>query len=284
MKIHKLICFVMFGLFLIGCSSTSVKLDATATTQNSVLPTETKTPVRTATNTATPSQIPTPILTLPPEQANKSLQELLWNNPECSAPCFMGVTPGETTLEETNLLFTPLDPGYSCELDENNTGECSTSHRFDTDLAIYIWLSIESGIVESLQIPIILPNDQSLQTRKDWLVISPEYMIKQYGVPSKVNIFADLGPTPTYAIDMYFDAYDMIYSYGSYDFGVDLRVCPKSDRFEGISIWMGKNPVNPPLEAVPLEEATTMTRKEFSDLLTSDTDGACFTLNKAAFP
>lgn len=283
MTINKLICLIILGLFFIGCSSNSVELDATATSQNTVLPTQTKTPLPT-TNTALPSQTPTPIPTLPPEQADKLLQELLWNNPECSAPCFMGVTPGETTLEEANSIFTPLDPGYFCELDENHTGECSTSHRFNTDLAIYIWLSIESGIVENLQIPIILPNEQSRQMQKDWLIVSPEYMVKQYGVPSKVNIFADLGPTPTYAIDMYFDAHDMIYSYWSYDFGVNLRICPKSDRFEGIRIWMGKNPENPPLEMVRLEDATTMTREEFSDLLTSDVHEACFTLNKAALP
>ena len=284
MKTNKLICLVIIGLLLMGCSSISVELDVTATIQNTVLLTETGTPLPSATKTAFPSQTPIPIPTLPPEQADKLLRELLWNNPECSAPCFMGVTPGETTLEEANSLFTPLDPWYYCELDDNHNGQCSTSHRFDTDLSIYIWLSIESGIVKNLQIPITLPNSQSHQTRKDWWVVSPEYLIEQYGVPSKVNIFADLGPTLTYAIDMYFDANNMIYSYGSYDFGVDMRICPKSDRFESISIWMGKDPINPPLETVPLEEATAMTLEEFSNLLTSDIDGACFTLNKAAFP
>jgi hypothetical protein len=284
MKINKLICLVIFGLFLMGCSSISVELDTTAIAQNTVLPTETRTPLPTATNTVLPNQTPTPILTLPPEQADKLLQELLWKNPECFAPCFMGVTPGETTLEETNLLFTPLDPWYSCELDDSHTGQCSTSHRFATDLSIYIWLSIKSGIVENLQIPITLPANQSPAARSEWSAFSPENLIRQYGLPSKVNIFADLGPTPTYAIDMYFDAHDMIYSYWSYDFGVNLRVCPNSDHFEGISIWMGKNPINPPLETVPLEKATTMTREEFAKLLTSDTNGVCFLLNKAAFP
>ena len=279
---NKAIYIVILCCVLFGCNAASAERNLTATL--SPTPEIINTPLPKITNTTTPSQTATLPPTLTPKQADIFFKELLWNNPDCIAPCFMGITPEQTTLEEINILLIPLGPFYSCDLNNDKTGRCRTSHRFSTGLSITIRMSIESGIVKNLQIPVTLPEEQDGAAQQEWLAITPESLIKEYGIPSKVNIFADLGPTPTYAIDLYFDANDMIYSYGSYDFGVDMRICPKSDRFEGIRIWMGKNPINPPLETVSLEEATTMTREEFSNLLTSDIDGACFILNKVAFP
>jgi hypothetical protein len=276
--------FVILYLILFGCISPDNIANAPVITPTLGLPTTTSTLLPTATNTVTPSQTSTPPPTLTVKQANQLLKDLLWNNPECTLPCFMGITPGKTTFEEIDSLFMPVDPFYFCELNSDKTGRCSTGYKFDTGLAFDIRMHIKAGIVENLKIPVTLPKSQSLKEQNEWSPLMPNALVKQYGVPSRINIFADLGPTPIYAIDLYFDSYDMIYSYHSYDFGINLRICPTINRFDGLILWVGKNPMNPPLETVPLEEATTMTREEFSNLLTSDIDGACFTLNKAAFP
>jgi hypothetical protein len=49
---------------------------------------------------------------------------------------------------------------------------------------------------------------------------------------------------------------------------------------------MGKNPVDPPLEAgaLPLKEATSITMEEFTELMTGDPDLACFTFRGGIFP
>lgn len=239
----------------------------------------------TSTKTIASSKTPTLFPTLMPEQVDKLLKDLLWNNPECTLPCFMGIVPGETKLEEVNALFTQTDPFYFCELDHDKSGYCSTSHRFDTGFAVYLEMTIKFGVVESLSIPLTLPRDQSISARKEWLSFAPSSLVKQYGVPSNVEVFLGLGATPSYTIDIYFSNIDFIYEYQSYDLQMqNLQICPNHDNFEYIRLWLGKNPVNPPFASEPIETSSILTREDFAKILTSDANGACFTLNREIFP
>lgn len=241
----------------------------------------------TVTNMPIPSPTSTPTLlsTLTSEQVHSLIKKLLWNNPECTLPCFMGIIPGQTTLEEVSTLHEQTDPFYYCELDAGKTGYCNTAYRFETGLSFYFEISIKSGVVESMQIPVTLPKDQSLSARKEWNAITPASLVGKYGVPSRVEISLGLGETPSYAIDIYFDDMDVIYEYQSSDLSVnDLKICPNQDNFNYIRLWLGKNPVNPPFAGVPLVQSTTLTRESFVELLATDANGACFTVNKEAFP
>jgi hypothetical protein len=47
---------------------------------------------------------------------------------------------------------------------------------------------------------------------------------------------------------------------------------------------MGKVPVYPPAEAVPLQDATDMTIEEFSNLMTGNPNEACFIVKGEVFP
>lgn len=286
MSLVKFKHLIILSFIVFGCSSPNIDAVNNVTITPSVLPEKTNAPIPTPTNTAVPSQTSTPVPTpspaptLAPEQADKFLKELLVENSKCDTPCFLGITPEQTTLEDINSLFIPLDPWYYCELGENKTGLCDASHRFDTGFSINIRLFIESGVVKNLKIINTPPKDQSRAARNEWLAIAPETMIEQYGTPSKINIFSDLGPTPTYAIDMYFDTYNIIYSFLSYDFGANQRICPTSNKIESVIIWMGKNPQDTPSKKTPLEEMSSLTKEEFSKLLTIDANGSCFIINK----
>ena len=172
-----------------------------------------------------------------------------------------------------------------CELNKDKAGYCKSEHRFNTGLSFYFEMTINSGVVENMQIPVTLPADQSLSAKKEWNAITPASLVNQYGVPSRVEIFLGLGATPSYAIDIYFDDIDVIYEYQSSDLRVDdLRICPNQDNFNYIRLWSGKNPINPPFAGVPLEQSTTMTKENFVELLVTDTNGACFTVDKESFP
>jgi len=86
---------------------------------------------------------------------------------------------------------------------------------------------------------------------------------------------------PWYHMTLYFEKVDFIVAY---DFGDVaplrslLRVCPLTDHFESVSLWLGEDPEYPPFEMVLLEEATSMTMEEFAGLMTGDSENACFNL------
>jgi len=286
MTIKKLICLVIFGLLLMGCSSTSVELDATATTQNTVLPTETRTPLPTATNTAIPSQIPTPIPTLPPEQADKLLKELLWNNPDCSAPCFWGVTPEKTTFSEAVNIFASLGLQLEKTNTENTQEFYATNYHIESELEVTIILTVQDNTIKALGAGMNIYTETG-RPRK-WSAYSPENLIQRYGSPSKVDFFLGrVTPTPTHSMVLYFDDVDLIVSYSGVNFLNNkntLELCPLINEVNFMKIWMGKEPRHPPPVGVSLEQATSLRMDGFSKLLTGDPNKACFNLKDEAFP
>jgi hypothetical protein len=127
MKLGKVI--FMIGLLLMmttsgGCSystidgvmpslevSTSIiSIDRTPTSFQeqsvtpSLLPEQTSTPTVTPSPTYTPTSIPT----LPADDANRKLLDLLTNNGGCRLPCLWGITPGESTFEQVLIKLWPL--------------------------------------------------------------------------------------------------------------------------------------------------------------------------------
>jgi hypothetical protein len=77
--------------------------------QENVFPTVTPTnssPPPTATTTSTPTQ--TAIPTLSTESAYILLQDLLQNNNGCELPCFWGITPRVSTLQDAQKIIAPL--------------------------------------------------------------------------------------------------------------------------------------------------------------------------------
>jgi len=84
---------------------------------------------------------------------------------------------------------------------------------------------------------------------------------------------------------MYIDASDLIVGY----YGIDMNpwmFCPLTDTFFSVRLWMGQNPPQTPgglFETVPLEEATSLTMDQFTQLMLGSPDQACFALNEDAF-
>jgi hypothetical protein len=85
-------------------------------------------------------------------------------------------------------------------------------------------------------------------------------------------------------MDVYFDTVDLIVQYNSYDISAKWQICPLTDQIDSVRIWMGTNPIYPPPDLVPLEQATPLTMEKFSELMTSDPKKACLTLKEEMFP
>lgn len=56
----------------------------------------------------TPSKLPTFFPTLPSQEAKLAILELYKNNGTCHLPCWWGINPGVTTLDEANRILSPL--------------------------------------------------------------------------------------------------------------------------------------------------------------------------------
>jgi hypothetical protein len=59
-------------------------------------------------DTPTPSSIPTTVPTLPVEDARKRLLDLLASNGDCRLPCLWGITPGKSSYLEARSILLPL--------------------------------------------------------------------------------------------------------------------------------------------------------------------------------
>ena len=99
------------GLAVFGCSENnenrpSITPSRTASTVMTT-PSRTPPPASTATPMITPTLIPAP--TLPPDEAQALVLDLLYN-PPCDLPCWWGIMPGETTWEEADRLLSSI--GY----------------------------------------------------------------------------------------------------------------------------------------------------------------------------
>ena len=288
MKKFLSLLFVL-GLALSACGPSQTQSAPPAKTSTpSLIPTVTQAPIPpTATVTPLPT-IPTltSLPTLNSDQAKETIQALLREPVDCLAPCFWGITPNKTTLEEAkqNLAHLGIRPQYTNTQD--NKEYYDSSYTFDYGLSISPLLETQDGVIQNLVVN-ITPELQQPGVPRGWLVYSPETLISKYGLPSRVDFFLGRREPPRYTMQMYFEAVDLIIQFGSFDitFVPDgIRVCPLLDQYDSIRIWFGANPEHPPGAAVHLEEGSTLTMEEFSLLMTKEPDNACFNLKADAFP
>jgi hypothetical protein len=284
-KLLSLLFVLGLALSACGTSPTQSALPAQSSTPSQV-PSATQTLIP-PTSTVTPlPTIPTlmSLPTLNSDQAKETIQALLKESADCLAPCFWGITPSKTTLEEAkqNLAHLGIRPQYTNTLD--NKEYYDSSYTFDYGLSISLLLATKDGVVQNLVVN-ITPELQQTGVPRGWLAYSPETLIARYGIPSQAGIVVDTGPRTFFAMDIYFDKFDLVIQYAGYGLvASDTRICPLIEQFESVRVWLGKNPENPPGKAVPLEEATSLTMEEFSALMADSPEKACFNLKAEAFP
>jgi hypothetical protein len=211
-----------------------------------------------------------------PTQAKEIIRRFLKEPVDCAAPCFWGITPGQTTLGEAkNILaelgiaLEPIFPGYKFY----NAG-----YDFGDGLSVQLNPTIREGVIVNMDV-YIHPERQRAGVKREWQAFSPDSLISRYGLPSRVGLFLSRAANSTsYSVTLFYDGLDMIIQLSSPE-GRDLKICPLTDRFDYIHIWFGKNPDHAPKTGgVLLETATSMTIEEFGKLMTGDPGKACFRL------
>ncbi len=281
MRFNILFLFiVIFCISIVGCTNTGNTSPATSVPIETSIPI-TETPAFTP--TAVPTLTPTPLNTLEPAQITETLQPLLENPMNCAVPCFWGIIPGKTQLDEVRSFFNMLGFPSREGKDFYSTGYKPDSGGFSVIFYTF------NNFVENIE---VTPNISQAKagSPREWVAYSPETLIRRYGSPSRVEFAFDLlGPGPDIAISMimYFDASDLnpdlivLYSGSNMN---PLRLCPLTAPFDFVRLWMGYKPPDPPSFAtVPLEKATSLTLDQFTQLMIGDPKKACFTLNAIAF-
>jgi hypothetical protein len=275
--------FYLLLIFAICLSSCATDNAATPTIVKSASPV-----LVSPTFTVAPTETVTPTLpaTFTPLEANERIRAYLQEPMECDAPCFWGIVPRQTTLVEATNIFASLGLQPEHTITQNNQEFYDTDYDGEKDLEISIILAIQDNIVKTLNVGI---NDTSeVVTPRKWSVYSPETLIDQYGIPSQVNFFLGrVTPTPTHSMVLYFGNAELIVAYIGINLLKDssqLEICPLTNDVDHIHIWMGDEPRHPPSPGVPLEEATSLTIKEFAELMAGDPKDACFNLKSEAFP
>ena len=284
--IHNSRLFLIMMVLLLGCVPVS----------STIMPTQTATPLPSFTPTSpTPTNMPrptqtatlTPPPTLQPEQAKEAIKTLLKEPVDCTAPCFWGIVPDQTTLGEAKNIFASL--GLSLKYTNTLDGRKFYEGTYDLDggLSVSPLLALQGNTVINLTI-YITPEIQQDGEKREWSAYSPEILVARYGEPSRVDFALDWGPRSYFEMDMYFDEVDLIVEYMGHNIIPKQKgspqVCPLTAQFEAVRLWMGKDPYQPPPPAVPLEEATSITMEEFAKSMAGDPGEACIIVNGDVFP
>jgi hypothetical protein len=115
-NISRWIGLFVLMVMIVGCAQSTQKTDtpyylatpSLSTNSGSKLETITPTVTPLTMNTSSLTITPTAIPTLSAEDASKRLLELLSNNGGCRLPCLWGITPGKSTPQEAQILWSPL--------------------------------------------------------------------------------------------------------------------------------------------------------------------------------
>jgi hypothetical protein len=216
-------------------------ITATKTTpeiQNTITPSLTKTatlipPTITPTPSKTATLIPptlTPIPTLPPDQAQAMVFDLLMNNAGCELPCYWGITPGKTSSQEAHNFLASIAEGLEQRVmvqTANDGSEQSvtvivirnTIRGYDTPISsVY---RVINDVIETI-VAFEAGTELGYQLHQ---------VLGRYGVPDEVLLLlSDVSPagTPWFSMWIIYEerGTTLYYSGAAHLKGDALQVCP----------------------------------------------------------
>ena len=223
--------------------------------------TSTKKP--TQTHTITPTQPPTltPLPTIPADEAQAYLRNLMLNNADCRLPCWWGITPGVTEWEEARQFLQSFASSiyYNESFPEDYNveyGIVQTGYFFGA--ADYF---VRNGTVISIVVNPI----------GTYLGYQLNQMLANYGEPDGVSIFTypdylSHGQLPFNVILRYAEEnMTALYAFESEIIGDNVRSCPG---YQPIGPWLFIGELQDPAEVLvypdqALETATGMNVADF---------------------
>lgn len=308
----KWITLLIMLLLSGGCSTFSSSIQPTSSLSTE-FPTEVgaRPPERTPT---TESLTPTSLPRLQPAEAEGMLLELHQNNGGCHLPCWWGLTPGKTSAQTAISLFESLSEISSrITLFDDVGGAHWRIERNDLlldTIVSFTYNRLLSGNIESLRITIEVKrelqgggygtvwenplNEQFLQAYR------LPHILSIYGQPEEVLVFANEGWRYfELVLDYSAQGFVIWYSAPLESSGDKFLGCP-SKAFTKLYIWapqftytwaegvtgMGDKSEIDSLtrDFVALEEATSITTRDFSNTFTNADFAGCIETPKELWP
>jgi hypothetical protein len=252
----------------------------------------------TAITTPTPSKTATVFLlsTQKPELTETANWDFIREYDICTSPCFFGIIPGKSNFNEAKNILVRL--GFSLFYDTHNPNPYLYGFELDQEnFSISGEIKRRDNLVSYIHFNISFHECMRLNIMCDRSIYSPAYFIEKFGKPTKVNFYInaihdvevidETTATPEYPPNfawydmfMYFEPIRLIVQYSNAGFTAQpgLNICPLTDYFDSIWVWLGEDPLNLSDKGVPIEQVTPLSIEEFSTLLLND-NPACFPLD-----
>jgi hypothetical protein len=201
----------------------------------------------------------------------------------CEAPCFLGITPGVTKMDEIRAFFESINLSPYEGFDKASGRNFYTiTYKTTGGSRPKATFFATGNKVESMFISPDIIKQENGEVR-EWMAYSPETLINQFGSPSSVMISLDRGPNYVITLTMNFEKLDFSVQYTGYNMYPDRpdrpELCPLQAAFDGVELWIGSPRPNPPFGGMTIDEVTSLTTEQFSKLMVGDKNAACFVIN-----
>ncbi len=260
-------------------------------------PTSTHSPAPTQTPTSTLTPYPTlpPLPTLPLSERDAEIQWLMTTNKHCRLPCWWGLVPGESSIQEAVQFFQRLggyidvQPAHSESIDDFYY---ISLHNPGTDDSFGCVLGVDDGVIQNISTDGDI-NRYSFQIRQ---------LLAEYGAPTEVFIREVTYLSEEERTKSRYDGYEIVLLYAEdhffveYNFGAEKyqethHAC--SGTYPRMEIWsdgedrnaswfqnnlnkMNKNPF------FGIEEISAYNPSTFRTQVLESGGDPCFELNYAA--
>ena len=252
-----------------------------------LIPTPTRGSTQLPTNTPTITQV-----VLSPDEIQARLREYLVNNGNCTTPCFFGIEPGKTTLDQVVQQFSPVLGKSGIEQDPYGTGLIySKGFSVGNYITGEIILGFKNNIVDWIDSSIHNLDKEAVQP-SEWTGFSIRKILQMFGVPSKIVFYIDYPHEPTtnpgivYSYLMFFDEYKVvIYHLGGWmPYNRTYHICLAQEKPNYIRFWFNTDRSGPFTEGVELSQATKLSNQDFYNMYIQEkTENSCIDLTASKF-
>jgi hypothetical protein len=288
MKTRKFLLLFLSAILASACNPQLItpslvpsEPSSTATTPALLTPVEltlspTATPIPTVTRT--------PLPTLSPEEREKLLAELLQTNGNCSRPCFWGIIPSTSDFDDSVAFLKSLGR-KGLEGIKDSIHYYNVTYNYKDELSIGLAFQEHNGNVENINAGLGISQGSKI-SNLEWSAYQPDNVIKTYGTPSSIKIGLGEGPDGriSYQLLLTYDAAKLYLLYDPTDVVIlpapVLHTCPLAEHgISKLDMWLGKAPEDLSKGMKDIEEVSSLTIDDFSNLVIHKKERACFDID-----
>jgi hypothetical protein len=311
--------FLVMSFILTGCgTSVETALTETVTETASVVqnpstptlipllsPTVTPSPRSSLTPVPPPRTPTTPLPTLPVEEQEAYLLNLIETNGDCELPCLLGIQPGESFWEELRKVVTPIHFIEDYTPNEAGFFRIPFSVNQENHPNFELTFTGTENTIDHIAVDarIYLPDDP-VGYFPSFAEVMRQYslpnVLSEHGVPSRILLEVqgqvDPGAGTQASILLFYDNAGILINYWFLDVVTQdpntgiLEACLDYEHNYSISLYLQNPNDKTPLERMigaeddyalnvllkPLEEITTIGIEDFYRLFVDSDDSACF--------